>query len=118
MNLAIDILHGGTLVLLLAAAGFAIYRMAIGPTSLDRSVASDVMIAILIAGTGLYTVTSGNALGMPVLLVLSLLGFTAAVGMARLISNRSDHVRTMREQRHHDAAASSAPDTWEGEPKK
>ena len=119
MNLAIDLLHGASVVLLLAAAGFALYRMAVGPTSLDRSVASDVMIAILIASTGLYTVVSGNELGMPVLLVLSLLGFTAAVGMARLISNRSDHVRTLREQHHHaDDPVHDGPDAWEGEDRK
>ena len=114
MNLAISIVHGASLVLLLAAAGFAIFRMAVGPTSLDRSVASDVMIAVLIAGTGLYTVVSGYEFGMPVLLVLSLLGFTAAVGMARLISNRSDHIRTLREQRHRDNPVQDGPDDWEG----
>ncbi|MGD8214704.1 monovalent cation/H+ antiporter complex subunit F [Aestuariimicrobium sp. Y1814] len=99
MSLATTILHAAALVMLLVSAGFALYRMAVGPTSLDRSVASDVMIAILIGATGLYTVTSGNELGVPVLLVLSLLGFTAAVGMARLISNRSDHIQTLRERR-------------------
>ena len=118
MNLAIDILHAAALVLLVGAAGFALYRMAVGPTSLDRSVASDVMIAILIAGTGLYTVTSANEMGMPVLLMLSMLGFTAAVGMARLISNRSDHVRTLREQRHHDDPVHDEADAWEGDEKK
>ncbi|MGA4508751.1 monovalent cation/H+ antiporter complex subunit F [Propionibacteriaceae bacterium G1746] len=101
MSIAITIIHGIAMVLLVAAAGFALYRMAHGPTSLDRSVASDVIIAVLIAATGLYTVTSGNAFGMPVLVVLSLLGFTAAVGMARLISNRSDQVRTLHEARRH-----------------
>lgn len=108
MSLAISIIYGAALVLLVVSAGFALYRMAVGPTSLDRSVASDVMIAILIGATGLYTVVSGNELGMPVLLVLSLLGFTAAVGMARLISNRSDHIQTMRERRRHETERNRA----------
>lgn len=114
MALATTIIHLLSMLLLLVAACFALFRMALGPTSLDRSVASDVIIAILIAGTGLYTVVSGNAFGVPVLLVLSLLGFTAAVGMARLISNRSDHIRTSRESRHHDNPVHDGPDAWEG----
>ncbi|MEA5055149.1 MAG: monovalent cation/H+ antiporter complex subunit F [Propionicimonas sp.] len=72
---------------LFAAAWLVLYRMVRGPTPLDRIVAADVMVAIMIAGVGIYTVVAGNATGLPILLALSLVGFTGSVGVARLIAS-------------------------------
>lgn len=116
MSAAIDALHLAALFVLTAAALFALFRMAQGPTSLDRSVASDVMIAVLIAGIGLYSVHYDDDLGLPILVVLSLLGFTSAVAMARLISNRSDQVRSLHEQtrvRPEESPSEGTLDAWE-----
>lgn len=93
MSVAITVLHALSTLLLGVAAALALTRMAKGPTSLDRSIAADVMIAILVAGTGLFAIISKLDTMLPVLLVLSLLGFTSAVSMARLISSRSSQVR-------------------------
>lgn len=95
MVTAITVLHVAATVVLAVAAFLVLVRMAKGPSSLDRSVAADVMIAILIAATGLFAITSRQDTMLPVLVVLSLLGFTAAVGMSRLISNRSAQVREL-----------------------
>lgn len=111
----VGILHLLAMVMLGAAGLLALRRMAAGPTSLDRSIAADVMVAIVIAGVGLYTIHYRNDVGLPVLLVLSLLGFTSAVGMARLISNRSDQIRLVHELRHSEEApvVDPGPDAWE-----
>lgn len=93
MNVAITVLHVTAAILLGASAGLALMRMAKGPTSLDRSIAADVMIAVMVAGTGLFAIISKLDTMLPTLLVLSLLGFTSAVSMARLISSRSSQVR-------------------------
>lgn len=114
MTFAIDALHVLAGLMLTAAALFALYRLALGPTSLDRSIAADAIIAVLIGAVGLYMVTFDTAIALPILVVLSLLGFTAAVGMARLISNRSDQIRTLHELRHRqDAGPSNDVDAWE-----
>lgn len=115
MSLATNLVHLVTLVVLAGAALLALFRMAQGPTSLDRSIASDVIIAVLIAGIGLYSIHYDDDLGLPILVVLSLLGFTAAVAMARLISNRSDQIRSLREARHRpdDTGDEGAVDAWE-----
>ena len=82
-------------VMLVAAAGLTLWRLVTGPTPLDRIISSDVMVAIAIAAVALYSVITGNATGLPILLVLSLLGFTGAVGVARLISSTAGAQRLL-----------------------
>lgn len=107
MNVAITVLHVTAAILLGASAGLALMRMTKGPTSLDRSIAADVMIAVMVAGTGLFAIISKLDTMLPTLLVLSLLGFTSAVSMARLISSRSSQVREASGQGDLGAAESS-----------
>lgn len=73
-------------ILLVVAAAFALWRLAKGPTTLDRGVASDVLIAVLIGAVATHAAWTRTSLGLVVILVLSLLGFTGAVGLARLIT--------------------------------
>lgn len=95
MSIAITIFIVLSVLCMGAGAVLTLYRMAKGPSSLDRSIAADIIIAILISATGLFAVVTKQTTAMPVLVVLSLLGFTAAVAMARLISNRSAQVREL-----------------------
>ena len=75
--------------MLAVAAALVLWRMVSGPSSLDRIVASDVMVGIVIAAVGLYSVIARNTTGLPILLGLSLVGFSGAVGVARLIASPS-----------------------------
>lgn len=70
----------------LAAALLALWRLAQGPTTLDRGVAADVILAVLIGGVATHALWTRQSLGLLVIFVLSLLGFTGAVGLARLIT--------------------------------
>lgn len=90
-------------IILIVAALLAMYRLAIGPTGLDRGVASDVILAVLIAGIGAHAIATGVWVGLIVILVLSLVGFTSAVGLARLITGAS-----ARERRFLEAEARAA----------
>ena len=60
-------------------------RISRGPTALDRVVAGDVLVAIVLAALATEQVVTHDSTGLPVLLVVSLVGFTGAVAMARLI---------------------------------
>ena len=84
-------------LILVVAAILALYRLAIGPTGLDRGVASDVILAVLIAGIGTHAIATRTSVGLILILVLSLVGFTSAVGLARLITGASARERRFLE---------------------
>ncbi|MGC3994240.1 MAG: monovalent cation/H+ antiporter complex subunit F [Propionicimonas sp.] len=94
----ITVILGVAVALLAVAAGLTLWRMVVGPTSLDRIISSDVMVAIVIAVVAVYSVFTGNATGLPILLGLCLIGFTGAVGVARLVAS-SDGVRQLFDRR-------------------
>ena len=76
--------------LLLAAGLMFTLRLALGPTTLDRAVALDALISVVMAGLGVYTALRHNAYYLPALLVLSFLGFTGSVGVARFMALRDE----------------------------
>lgn len=87
------VLVGAGVVLLGGAAALTVVRIARGPTSLDRVVAADVLVAAVIAGLGLQAVVDDDATTLPVMLVLSVLGFAGSVSIARLVADRDKAVR-------------------------
>ncbi|MEU6998118.1 monovalent cation/H+ antiporter complex subunit F [Nonomuraea sp. NPDC046570] len=78
-----------TLALLGCAAAMSLYRVARGPSMLDRAVALDVLTALAMCGIGAAAAVLGDLSPMPILLVLSLLGFVGSVSLARFFSGRS-----------------------------
>lgn len=76
--------------LLLAAGGLVTVRLARGPSTLDRAVALDALVSVTMAGIGVQTAVQGNAYYLPTLLVLSFLGFTGSVGVARFMALRDE----------------------------
>jgi multicomponent Na+:H+ antiporter subunit F len=77
-------------LMLAVAALLSVLRVARGPRALDRIVANDVLVAVVVAAAGLTMVATRNGLLLPLILVLSLLGFTSAVAVGRLIRTRRD----------------------------
>ena len=75
-------------VVLAVSALLVLIRMAKGPSTLDRVVAADVMLAVTIAGVGLEAALNRHTTTLPVILVLSLLGFASALSMARFVADR------------------------------
>ena len=77
-------------LMLAVAALLSVLRVARGPRALDRIVANDVLVAVVVAAAGLTMVATRNGLLLPLILVLSLLGFMSAVAVGRLIRTRRD----------------------------
>ena len=73
-----------------AAAVLLVMRIALGPTMLDRVVALDVLVATLICGLGVEAAVNRHSTTLPVLLVLSLVGFVGSVSMARFSPGSDD----------------------------
>lgn len=71
--------------LLCAAAALTMARLVLGPSMLDRVVATDVLIAVVVCGLALAAAAGGDSTTVPVLVVVSLLGFLGSVSVARLL---------------------------------
>ncbi|CAL8899607.1 hypothetical protein KVA01_23860 [Kocuria varians] len=69
-------------ILALAAAG-TIYRLAKGPSLLDRVIASDVLLAIVGACLAVDMVYNHHTNNIILLVILSLVGFLGSVTVAR-----------------------------------
>jgi len=72
------------------AALLLVIRIALGPTMLDRVVALDVLVAVIICGLALEAAVHRHTTTLPILVVLSLLGFIGSVSIARFTPGSDD----------------------------
>ncbi|TDC80396.1 cation:proton antiporter [Micromonospora sp. KC606] len=70
-------------VLLSVAALLALIRMYRGPSLLDRVIAADLLLATMIGAVGAEAAVNRHATSLPVLVVVSLLGFVGSVALVR-----------------------------------
>lgn len=77
-------------LLLGVSAVLVVLRMTLGPTTLDRAIAFDVLIAITICAIAVDAAVDRNAEAMPLLLVATLLGFVGSVSVARFSPGSDD----------------------------
>lgn len=73
-------------VLLTAAGVLALIRAERGPSMLDRTVALDIVVTVLVAALALYASTERRTDVVPILVVLSLVGFVGSVTISRFAS--------------------------------
>jgi multicomponent Na+:H+ antiporter subunit F len=76
--------------MLTVAALLLVARIALGPTMLDRVVALDVLVAVVICGLALEAAIHRHTTTLPILGVLSLLGFVGSVSVARFTRGSDD----------------------------
>ncbi|SDD83014.1 monovalent cation/H+ antiporter complex subunit F [Glycomyces harbinensis] len=72
--------------LLIAACAMALVRIIRGPTTLDRIVATDVLLAITATAIIAEAAFTRDPTALPVVVVVSLLGITGSVGVARFVT--------------------------------
>lgn len=92
--------------LLLAGVVVALTRVERGPSMLDRIVALDVLVAAIIGCLAMVSAINGRVDLVPVLMVLSLVGFVGAVTLARFAAAEPEEERrilTAEESRAADA---------------
>jgi multicomponent Na+:H+ antiporter subunit F len=66
-------------------AVFAAIRLVKGRTQIDRAVALDVMLAIVVGVIVLLAAVSGSGITLVIAVVVSLLGFIGSAGLAKLL---------------------------------
>ncbi|MGY1639509.1 monovalent cation/H+ antiporter complex subunit F [Geodermatophilus sp. SYSU D00703] len=77
-----------------AGAVLTLVRLALGPSLLDRVVATDTLLVIVSAGLAVYAALERNASVVPVLVVVSLLAFVGTVSIARYVGGMLVRART------------------------
>lgn len=70
-------------VVLAVAALLTMYRLLAGPTTLDRLVAVDMLVAMTMCGIGTWAAASGDTTATYSLAALALIGFIGSVSVAR-----------------------------------
>jgi len=84
-------------------AVLAIVRLALGPSLLDRVVATDTLLVVITAGLAVYAAIEGDPTVVPVLVVASLLSFVGSVAVARYLGGML--VRSAEEDGEHPGLA-------------
>ncbi len=75
----------------LALAGvLVVIRIVRGPTVLDRVVALDVLVSIMVCAVGLEAAVGRHSTTLPILIALSMLGFVGSVAVARFVAKEGD----------------------------
>jgi multicomponent Na+:H+ antiporter subunit F len=72
-----------TAVMLIAAAGITMFRVMGGPTTLDRLVAVDTLVAVAMCGLGTWAAFSLDSAVAYGITALSLISFVGSVSVAR-----------------------------------
>lgn len=80
-------LIGGLLGL---SALLTLVRIVRGPSVLDRVVASDVLVAIVVVALGAHAGITRTFTTLPIMVTLSLVGFMGAVAVARFVARDTD----------------------------
>ncbi|WP_449374359.1 monovalent cation/H+ antiporter complex subunit F [Arthrobacter psychrolactophilus] len=80
-----------TVLLSLASAG-TIYRIAKGPSLLDRVIAADVLLAIFGAALATEMAMNRHIDNLALLVVLTVIGFIGSVTVARFVAHRKEDV--------------------------
>lgn len=76
-------------LVLLSGAGFlALFRILHGPSILDRVIASEVLLVTVMLGLIANMIYLENTRTLTAVLVVAMLGFTAAVSVARFVSTQ------------------------------
>jgi len=76
---------GVVFALLAVGAALALVRIWRGPSLLDRVIAVDTLLVIVVVGLGVHAATAPDTTVVPVLVVVSLLGYLGAVAVARYV---------------------------------
>ncbi len=75
-------------VVFAVAALLTVWRIIVGPSILDRAVASDVLLTLLICALGAEMAVNQHTRTMPVLLIVAAVGVFGSISIARFVARR------------------------------
>jgi len=66
-------------------------RLIKGPWILDRAMALDVLVVLIVAGFAVNMAMTDSVLSLPILVCTALLGFVGTLSVVRLTEGRKEH---------------------------
>jgi len=88
MSIAMTIITVGIGLFFTAAAVLAVVRIVLGPTILDRVVASDVLLTTLILVLGAEMTFNGHTRTIPIMVVLAATAVFGTIAVARYVTQQ------------------------------
>lgn len=101
---------------LLASALLTLSRMIMGPSVLDRAVASDVMVSVMVCTLGVHAAFNEGSSTLPILISLSLVGFMGSVAVARFVARDRDYPVNFADEVAAGRSGYDPSDEQEGQP--
>ena len=74
------------------SALLVLLRVVRGPSVVDRPVATEVLLSTIVCALGVEAATTRHSTTLPIVITLSLLGFTGSVAVARFLATERDPV--------------------------
>jgi multicomponent Na+:H+ antiporter subunit F len=87
----VSVVFGVVLGLLCVAGALTLVRLLRGPDTLDRIVALDVFVILIVAAAAVYVAIYRDGSNIPLLAAVALLGFVGSATAARLVERRKGH---------------------------
>jgi multicomponent Na+:H+ antiporter subunit F len=87
----VNVLYIVVLGVLGVAGALTVVRLLRGPDTLDRIVALDVFVVLIVAAAAVYTAFYRDGSNIPLLAAVALLGFVGSATAARLVERRERH---------------------------
>jgi multicomponent Na+:H+ antiporter subunit F len=87
----VSVVFGVVLGLLCFAGALTLVRLLRGPDTLDRIVALDVFVILIVAAAAVYVAIYRDGSNIPLLAAVALLGFVGSATAARLVERRKGH---------------------------
>ena len=85
-----DILLFAIYAVFTAAALLALWRIVVGPSILDRVVASDGLLTEILCVLGAEMALNGHARSLPVMLIIAAVGVFGSISVARFVARRDN----------------------------
>ena len=73
------------------AALLTLWRIVIGPSILDRAVASDVLLTLVMCVLGAEMAINHHTRSLPVLLIIAAVGVFGSISIARFVATKGQH---------------------------
>ncbi|GAA1959818.1 monovalent cation/H+ antiporter complex subunit F [Amycolatopsis minnesotensis] len=80
-----------TFSLLVLAGLLSLIRLVRGPRTLDRVLAIDVLVVLIVAGVAVEMAMTGQGMNLSLLVSVALLGFVGSASVVRLAERKEGH---------------------------